>query len=133
IEIGAELAVPAIALGQVAVCRVGQSGQQEQQEGRLHLMVDDQPDDEWNEHESSQRDAVGDVHVCSSRRRWRGSSPLGPPRPHFNRFEDEVWRPAATPTLARAEHKGPLPVAELKAVLAENLLEMPERARIVEG
>ena len=68
VEIGAELAVPAKALGEEAVGGVGQSRQQEQQEGRLHLVGDDQPHDERNEHDAPERKGIGNIHRRSSRR-----------------------------------------------------------------
>ena len=94
VEIGAELGVPAIALGKEAVGRVGQTREQEHEKCRQHLVRDDQPYHQRDEHNPPEREDVGDVHRCSSRqpRAPPGASSL--PALDFTRFL-RITRPPA--------------------------------------
>src|SRR6185312_16962424 len=89
VEIGAELASPAITFGDIAVGCVGNTCEQEEQEGSRHLMVDDKPYYQRNEHDPHEREAVGDIHLtflpaadCAP------FAPSRPPTPDFSRFDD---------------------------------------------
>jgi hypothetical protein len=78
VEIGAKLGVPFVTLGQEAIGGIGEAREQEQQEGRQHLMGDDQPHHERNEHDPHESEAVGDIHVTFLQKRSASRSATKP-------------------------------------------------------
>jgi hypothetical protein len=69
VEVGTELGLPAERLGEVAVDRVGDAGDDKQNEGELRLPGDEEPEDDRHQDHPQQRDEVGEiecpVHVSS--------------------------------------------------------------------
>src|SRR5262245_11155462 len=129
VEIGPKLAPPAVTFGNIPVGRVRQPREQKEHERRGHLVRDDQPHHERNEHDPNERQAVGNIHEHASRTPFAPRG-MASPGPEFSRFS-----PAARsgPKSTRTEYKNPLSLAESEPVLAEFLLQALQGSGIVEG